>query len=384
MAVSYERLAEFFWYSNTVPGRLISVLIVSMAVIAAIQAMNHRRRYDHSENESLARVRERVKVAKGTTVTQKEGKDKQPELMDLQVLSDGIPAHSLIGDRLAALKRMTQARVKVNIVALQQMTLLREQGQLSLALPGYVANLSMMLGLLGTFIGLALMITQLEDTAAAIAAGADGNWVTSLAGLSNVIAGKKTAFSCTIVGLTASIALSWMNLRLSQAQARFYDVLERFTVEELLPAAVPTIEGETALERFSLRLGDSFERLGDLVRDQTSNVERVAAVEKAVGIIIQNVVAITKRGDQSTKGDAGLTAVIAQLSQVNASFMKLATKFPEMVAAVREGQDRIASEVAMARRYAPLERPRPPIASKTAWVLGALAAGAVLIWLARL
>ena len=86
----------------------------------------------------------------------------QPEPVDLRELGEKVPGDTLIGDRLAVVGRLKQARVKVTVDALQQMTVLRESSITSLAFPGYAVDLAMMLVLLGTFFGLCLMLLQMQ------------------------------------------------------------------------------------------------------------------------------------------------------------------------------------------------------------------------------
>lgn len=347
---------EFLWNSNTAPGKVIVLVILIATVIACRQALRHRRRYRTYEAMWLSRVADKLKLATTTPPSTDSAKGQLAEdaggrkLVELATLMDGVPESSLIGDRLAALGRLRQARVRVNVSALQQMTSLREHANTTLALPAYVANLSMMLGLLGTFLGLSMMVSEIEGTVAGVVSGADRAFVNaSLTGLSNVISGKKTAFSCTLVGLFSSIGVSWLNFLLARAQSRFYDQLERFTAEELLPATVPSVEGETALERFSLQFGDSFERLEILAKEHGKTVEYLVAIEKSFGVIIDNVVAITRRGERtSTTDDAVLAGVIAQLTQVNGSIGKLLEALPRMLSTHTQSQERLIADLAHA------------------------------------
>jgi len=84
----------------------------------------------------------------------------------------------------------------------------------------------MMLGLFGTFVGLSMMVVDIQQALP----GGDGaanatQWAASVSGLGKILAGKKTAFSATLAGLFFSILVSALNFRLARAQSAFYDGL---------------------------------------------------------------------------------------------------------------------------------------------------------------
>jgi biopolymer transport protein ExbB/TolQ len=398
---------QFLWSSNSTSGKTITALIVIFGVVAAWQALRHRGRYLGYEAHWLAEVGKKLHDARVRTPSASEPSDPDSEsslLVELSTLTKAAPEASLIGLRLKAIDRMRQARVKVNVAALQQVTLLREHAKLSLAFPGYVASVAMMLGLLGTFIGLAQMVGQIEfqlaqakqaqaaladartagkpapktdagtvaaarpaatptGKPAATSAGATWpappragtlpaarsvqTWTAPIEGLTAIIASKKTVFSCTIVGLICSIGLSFLNFLLARAQSAFYSQLERFTVEELLPATVPGVEGETALERVSLRLGDSFERLESLAKGHTRTIEQLRAMEKGFQVIVDNVVTLTRQGDQKSAAEATATlaTVITQLTHVSGSVTGLVEAIPQMLSTFKESQERLAQQL---------------------------------------
>ncbi|HEY0094133.1 MAG TPA: MotA/TolQ/ExbB proton channel family protein, partial [Archangium sp.] len=271
-------ILSLLWQQNTGIGRLILLLLFALGVVAATAAIRHLHRYRTVEHKALddvraklrgIRAREEAEVAEGS-------RPAVPAPVELDELREHVPPGTLIGDRLAALARMKQARVKVNLEALQQITLLRENASVGLAFPGYAADLAMMLGMLGTFVGLCLMLMQMQGVLpSATGVPAAGGFAEAAQSLGGIIASKKTAFVTTLVGLACAIAVSALNFFLARAQAACYGALESFTTEELLPATVGAVEDETAMEKLSLQLSDTFASLGSLSEHQAGNLERL-------------------------------------------------------------------------------------------------------------
>ncbi|HEV7588547.1 MAG TPA: hypothetical protein VGO40_10565 [Longimicrobium sp.] len=353
-----DTLLGFFWQSNSVPGRVTTAVIVALWIVAATAAAWHRARYRGREPRALEDVRERLRRLQSAD---RQGKKQAgpPAPVELRVLREHVPAGTLIGDRLEALGRMKQARAKANVAALQQMTVLRESASVSLALPGYAVDVSMMLGLLGTFIGLCMMLREMTVIPAAGAHDAQ-SFVHAGEILGNIITSKKTAFATTLVGLACAISLSGLNFLLARAQAGFYDRLERFTTEELLPATLPLEEDETPAERLSLQLGDTFSRLGTLTEHHTQNLERLEAMETAFATIVDSVRALTR---QAARGPAeetagGLTAVVKQLAGANDALVKIAATVAPALKSFQARQDDAIAELGklMAAQQAGIER----------------------------
>jgi len=340
-------LFSLLWQQNTGIGRLTLLLLFALGIAAAATAIRHLHRYRSVERRALEGVRAKLRGIRAREEAEQPegGRPAVPPPIELAELSEHVPAGTLIGDRLAALARLKQARVKVNVEALQQITLLREGASPGLAFPGYAVDLAVMLGMLGTFVGLCLMLLQMQGVLPG-AAGAPtaGGFAEAAQSLGGIIASKKTAFVTTLVGLSCAIALSFLNFLLARAQSACYDALERFTAEELLPATVATVEDETAMERLSLQLSDTFASLGSLSEHQAGNLERLQEMQDAFGAIVGSIRAIMQ---QSARGPAeeaagALTGLVKQLADANDALVKVA----ESVAmrAVQQRQEVVRSE----------------------------------------
>jgi biopolymer transport protein ExbB/TolQ len=316
-------------WANSPAGKIIILTVVFLGIVAGYCAYLHRRRYRKVELGALNKVRSRLK----------QEVDANPNnLVQIERLRESVKSgKSLIDDRLAAIGKMRQASVKVNINTLQQMSLLKESSNISLAIPAYVVGLAMMLGLLGTFIGLALMAQDLQILS-------QSAQVTTLQGirdnLRQITGGLKTGFSASLVGLTCSITVSAFNFLLARAQSEFYDEMERFTTEELLPKTVPAVEDTTLLEEVSQQLNNGFARLETITQEHTQNVEHLKAMEEAFNQIIVNIKEITHREANASGADFvnAMTGVIRQLTEVNQAVVALTQHIPSLASDFQKTQ----------------------------------------------
>ncbi|HEV3051605.1 MAG TPA: hypothetical protein VGX50_14970 [Longimicrobium sp.] len=327
------------WQGNSGVGRFFTLLLLALGGTAAWTAWSHTRRYRVNElgtlqsvRAALLRAREKEGEGEADAGEEAAGEDaarpRGPALVPLDVLSKSAPREgSLIGDRLAELARMKQARVRVNVDALQQMTVMRENARPGLAFPGYAVDLCTMGGMLGTFIGLCMMLLQMQGVMPGDGVPAAGGFAQASASLGAIIASKKTAFVTTLVGLGCAIVVSAFNFLLARAQSAFYDALERFTVAELLPATVPAVEDETAMEKLSLQLAESFQKLGDVARSQEKHAELQKAMQEAFSATVESIRTLALqaavRGPQ-TESAGALAGVVRQMADASAALEKSA------------------------------------------------------------
>ena len=190
------------WESNRWFGRAILLVLFGLGAAAAAAAVRHLNRYRTVEARALSVVEGRLQRLREEQLSgiPEGARPPVPPPVDLAALREGVSEQTLIGDRLAALARMKQARVKVNVDALQQITMLRENANRGLALPGYAVDLAMMLGMLGTFVGLCLMLLEMQGVAhTSQGIPAAGGFTEAVQSLSGIITSKKTAFVTTLV-----------------------------------------------------------------------------------------------------------------------------------------------------------------------------------------
>jgi hypothetical protein len=93
----------------------------------------------------------------------------------------------------------------------------------------YLTGLLVFLGLLGTFYGLLETVTHVASTIQALdaTAGDTASLFTNLKeGLAAPLGGMGTAFSASLLGLSGSLILGFLDLQTSQAQNAFYTDLE--------------------------------------------------------------------------------------------------------------------------------------------------------------
>ena len=95
----------------------------------------------------------------------------------------------------------------------------------------YMIGLLIFLGLLGTFWGLLLTISAISDVIAGMSVGSgdiNALFEQLKGGLAKPLRGMSTAFSASMLGLSGSLVLGFLDLTAGQAQNRFYNELEEW------------------------------------------------------------------------------------------------------------------------------------------------------------
>lgn len=256
-----------------------------------------------------------------------------PGSVDISALRDAASVQSLIHERLEAIETLRRHHVKVNLRTLQGLTAARLASRFDLTAPSRGAHLVMMLGILGTFLGLAAMVQSLQwALPEASAAPALESWRQGLENATAVMSGIKTAFSTSLVGMASAIVLTRLHHRLEVAQATFGERLERFTVEELLPATVPALEDESLLERVSLQMDQSFRRLESVFERNGEIVERLGTVHTSYLDILDGLRKNYRSQDVKTLDE--LTLGIADTHQ---SVLQVVKTLPRVAETIESG-----------------------------------------------
>ena len=176
----------------------------------------------------------------------------------------------------------------------------------------YLVGLLVFLGLLGTFWGLLETIQSVGKAIESLGTqGSDNAQLFSelKAGLAAPLKGMGTAFSASLLGLSGSLVLGFLELQASHAHNRFYNELEEWLsgITELTPSGAAgsassdfvnrqllsaVVDMQRALEEFSNRLGEqpiappnvlagSAAPAGDEVRDLARGVNQLVSQMRA-------------------------------------------------------------------------------------------------------
>lgn len=358
----FTNLWHGVWADNTFPGKAIVAIILFLLFRSFTASLRHFSRY-RRESGSLARVIARLKAERETqpkapdfptaassgkaaeATASPEGGLPQlavPVLVDLGVLKEGLDPSTLIFERLAAIEKLRARQVKVNLQTLQQLSLARDEARPGLAIPGFAASMSIMLGLLGTFIGLVSMVQGIQFALPGeVGHVTVESWTHSLQNVFSVLSGIKTAFSSSLTGMVCAVFSTLLNFRLRATQATFFEKLERFTTEDLLPATVPAVEDESLLEQVSLQLESSFGQLETIYRQNQGALKDLTAAQQAFVGIVAEIRQITR-----SEASRNLDRVIEQLGQTNRAVTAVVEHLPKISGAIEAGQRRLFDRLA--------------------------------------
>jgi hypothetical protein len=168
---------------------------------------------------------------------------------------------------------------------------------------GYLRNLLIFLGLLGTFWGLIEAIGAIGGVISSmtVQTGDLATLFNDVIGrLSGPISGMGTAFSASLFGLAGSLVLGFLDLQASQAQNAFYNDLEEWLsgITRLSAAEGPGLEGvggapiPAYVAAMLQQTADNLDRLQQLL---ARSEENRGDLQAAVGALSQRLAALSDR-----------------------------------------------------------------------------------------
>lgn len=154
------------------------------------------------------------------------------------------PMAALVTDMADGRSRLSasSARVVLDSVAAR----MAESG----AFTRYFGRLLIFLGLLGTFYGLLLVVSDVGDAVRAVSETASGagedQAMALMAAIEEPIQGMGTAFASSLFGLAGSLIIGFLELQASRAQNRFYNEVEEWlsSISRLAAAGPAGATGE--------------------------------------------------------------------------------------------------------------------------------------------
>lgn len=336
---------------------LLITLVVSRHTIKRYRKREKRalKEVQRKVDDKLSRLNAPVKFVNSEVVEQDESAKEQPNdtpadklderkreipdlLIDIRKLKEGVKQKSIIYKRLETIEKLREYRVKISVDFLQQDALNSEASRLGTTLPGFSKNLAMILGLCGTFIGLAFMVTKISmlmPNPNALTFSISG-LKSSIANMETVFQGIKTAFSTSIVGIITTIICIYLDFRIHRNQTAFFHKLERFTVEKLIPVTVPPVQSEHPLENIAIHLQDSFDNLEFIITQNKDTIESLSTIQGSFKTIVDEVRDITKR-----EASRNFEGVLTLLNKTNESITGIVKQWPKIVEVVK-GQGREA------------------------------------------
>jgi len=192
----------------------------------------------------------------------------------------------------------------------------------------YLTGLLVFLGLLGTFYGLLETVTKVSATIGALdaTAGDTATLFTNLKqGLTAPLGGMGTAFSASLLGLSGSLILGFLDLQSSQAQNAFYTDLEDWTTSMTELDHPMTQMQATGLGVSSDEMSAMLAQFGSTMQNANSSQNSIRAMaELARGI--DGLVKHIKAEQEDLRGH------IIQQGETNRKLQQL------MEAMIREGE----------------------------------------------
>jgi len=310
-------------------GQLIVYLIIGLLVIGFLKLL-HNGLWIYRQNGFMQTVTKRFASLKSNfeeiSVERQDGKSSKDQSkrkknieqklqQNKEELIKDIPGNSIIARRIEDLLKVRYVG-ELAYESLKEHLYTEEMEKTGLS--RYLASIFILLGLIGTVLGLSQSVINLEPLLSKL------KNVTDLAAISHAIAqtlsGMKTAFSATIAGIAATVLLTFMNFLFGRYSASFINKLENFTTLYLIPYfLVPTTE------EASIRFADTVSK-GAEALDRSTNP----------------LLKVSKKLDGSVNKVDNLLKTLAQIgNKYDQAVDKLTTAQKELIDAQKKNEDRL-------------------------------------------
>ncbi|MBB4952552.1 biopolymer transport protein ExbB/TolQ [Agrobacterium vitis] len=157
----------------------------------------------------------------------------------------------------------------------------------------YLIGLLVFLGLLGTFWGLIGTIGSISNVIQSLDAGSGGQGSDVLQtlknGLAAPLAGMGTAFSSSLLGLSGSLILGFLDLQAGRAQNRFYTELENWLSSVTDVSAEQRSAPDTMSAQTMNRLLEQMKQLSQSSAGADRNAAAIAGLSDGIQGLVKNM-----------------------------------------------------------------------------------------------
>ena len=239
----------------------------------------------------------------------------------IELLKKKVNPSTLICQRLSTIERLEQFHIKLNVESLQNLSIANEDRNWSVKAPGILISISIMLGMLGTFVGLSIMVSNIVSTLPEGTEDLSGI-LNATSKMREMMSGVNSAFSTTLLGLFGTIVATILNVYVEQKQITVFSTLENFTINKLLPHTIPNIEDENVLENITHNLETSFSNLETTIGHNWKILSELGQVQEGFKVIVDDVRKLTIKESSNE-----LSGVINHLVEMNTRLKEVATHY---------------------------------------------------------
>ena len=310
-------------------GQVIVYLIMGLLVMGLLKLLHNGLRIYRQNGfmesvtkrfESLQSKFEEISVERRGGKSSKDQSKRKKEIeqklqQHKEELIKDIPGNSIIAKRIEDLLKVRYVG-ELTYESLKDHLYTEEMEKTGFS--RYLASIFILLGLIGTVLGLSQSLINLEPLLSKL------KNVTDLAAVSNAIAqtlsGMKTAFSATIAGIAATVLLTFLNFLFGRHSTSFLNKLENFTTLYLIPYfLVPTTE------EASIRFADTVSKGAE-------------ALDRSTNPLLE----VSKNLDGSVNKVDNLLKTLTQIgNKYDQAVDKLTTAQKELIDAQQKKEDRL-------------------------------------------
>lgn len=263
---TFLKVIQKYYFIENPFGQLVIYLITGLFLIALACLLKHLWRYKRKEETALA----------GIKANASHVEHNPSPATKCDALLSGVDRTSLAADRVNAIYEIVSQGHPADQEQLASVTNEKEGSRLGILTISYITRSLILLGLLGTFLGLTMVALRFDSLLIQVDTSTVANLLGSMAkttaNIRKTTEGLITAFSTTLWGLSGTIILAFSVLFLEHSRQKFLAHLEDFTALVLLPIFNPRLLPE-AIENSSKQLATSAIEIRNTIADLKTSAE---------------------------------------------------------------------------------------------------------------
>ena len=333
VTVAYSCLIFYFAseaYIFTTYNRGISWLIVLLFFLGLVMLLRHLLGLFREDRE-LSKVEEHIPGFKmGLNQLLQNRQSLSPEMFanNVRKLVDehfALLENSLIKTRVYRVTGMVLSGASPDQETLSQ--LLQQQVEVKGNRVRYIAGILIMIGLLGTFLGLVQSVQYLQNF---FVETPSVDFNTLFADMEKTLGGLDRAFGTSIGGITAYLVLGYLNIVFKTKQAYVLNQIETLTIEEFIPA-VSKLRQEGSKDP-SLHAVEMLQTLPDVMTKELGRSLQ-AVISQTIGGSSEHLKATGQYLQQAAEG----------IQAGQKSFSETVMAFGDFFTSFQEGRDQLVN-----------------------------------------
>lgn len=342
-----ENLFDILWVNNSPIAKVIIGLILLIAFWAIKGIRSKNKKYSIELNAIKkaegAFAKEKSKIAENINMKVPDiPLEHLVETIDFQEIIKVMDKNTFVYQRMKSLLLAKANKTNIDTDHEREKTILETTFDKNVIFPQYATSLCMMLGMLGTFYGLSVLVGDITSISNVSYQQSVDSILKATQDIQKVMGGVGTAFSTTLVGLFASIILNFYKYRSETKFHAFFKQLEDFISDKIYPLINASVskDGKNIIRDISDNFEKTYSSITTTIKDNKESLQQLNGIYAKFKDIIEEVHKISRQNTNEQ-----LSSVVGELTTVNQSMLQVVKQYDSRLEYINQLQKQNESQI---------------------------------------